>query len=53
MAKSLEIRHDETPSTNRLFNVFLLIAVGILTVMAFTTYASEQAPEESAPVATP
>ncbi len=35
MARSLTVNHQETPSTNRLLNVFLLISVGWLTAQVF------------------
>jgi hypothetical protein len=52
MARSLTVNHDEKPATNVLLNMFLLVAVGWLTALAFTGWASEgqAATPEGAPV---
>lgn len=51
MARSLTVSHDEKPSTNRLLNVFLLIAAGWLAAAALGGWSSDApaAPIESLP----
>lgn len=43
MARSLTVKHEETPSTNPLLTVFLLIAVAWMTVAAINGYAADRA----------
>ena len=43
MARSLTVKHEETASTNPLLTVFLLIAVGWMTLAAITGYAADRA----------
>lgn len=50
MARSMTITQEETPTTSRLFNIFLLLAVGWMALAAITSASaeSEEAPVESA-----
>jgi hypothetical protein len=41
MARSLTVAQEENPTTTRLFNVFLIIAVLCLGAVAFGTSASD------------
>ncbi len=49
MARSLTVNHDEKPATNLLLNVFLLVAVGWLTAVAFSGWG-QAATAAAAPV---
>ncbi len=40
MARTLDARHTEDPETSRLFNLFLLIAMGVMVLAMVSNAAS-------------
>jgi hypothetical protein len=43
MARSLVVKHDESPSTSRLFTVFLMLATGFLLLGAAALASADAA----------